>query len=290
MSEISFEYNEKTFGLDIKNVGLEHCSPRKKHEQRKRNYFSLHFVMYGMGTLCVNGAKHLLGKGTAFVLYANEEYEYYPDAFNPWSYTWIDFYCDEAEDLLAYCGFSREKPYVKIEDYLVMMDFFKNLVDNYSTGSVKRLTIYGYLFLVLELLIEYRNRYDKVEKKGSLFYKQFIGVLTYMNNNYRMNLSLDQIAEEMNISKRQLMYMFKTYIDLTPIDYMNKFRISNACDLFKQKEFNVEQVAEMVGIDDEKYFMRLFKKIKGVTSKEYRQNCEDDDPFAWLKEKNIDFR
>lgn len=111
-----------------------------------------------------------------------------------------------------------------------------------------------------------------------------------MNNNYRMNLSLDQIAEEMNISKRQLMYMFKTYIDLTPIDYMNKFRISNACDLLKQKDFNVEQVAEMVGIDDEKYFMRMFKKLMGVTPKEYRQNSENDDPFAWLKEKNIDFR
>ena len=290
MSEISFEYNGKTFGLDIKNVGLEHCSPRKKHEQRKRSYHSLHFVMYGMGTLCVNGTKHLLGKGNAFVLYANDEYEYWPDAFNPWSYIWIDFYCEESEDLLAFCGFTKEKPYTKVDDYLVMMDFCKKLVENYGMGGVKTLTTSAYALLVFEQLIEYRNRYDKVDKKNSPFYKQFIDVLTYMNNNYRMNLSLDKIAEDMNVSKRQLMYMFRTYIDLTPIDYMNKFRVSNACALLKQRDIKVEQVSEMVGIEDEKYFMRLFKKVVGMTPKEYRQNCEDDDPFVWLKEKNIDLR
>ena len=101
---------------------------------------------------------------------------------------------------------------------------------------------------------------------------------------------IDQIAEDMNVSKRQLMYMFRTYIDLTPIDYMNKFRVSNACALLKQRDIKVEQVSEMVGIEDEKYFMRLFKKVVGMTPKEYRQNCEDDDPFVWLKEKNIDLR
>lgn len=46
----------------------------------------------------------------------------------------------------------------------------------------------------------------------------------------------------------------------------------------------------MIGIEDEKYFMRLFHKITGMSASEYRKNHKDDDPYLWLKEKGLDLR
>ena len=50
------------------------------------------------------------------------------------------------------------------------------------------------------------------------------------------------------------------------------------------------EVAESVGFVDQRYFSRVFKKIKGVTPTEYAIGNNSEDPFKWLKEKNIDLR
>ena len=55
--------------------------------------------------------------------------------------------------------------------------------------------------------------------------------VNYIDNNYRLNLSVKQIAEDVNLSEYQIYSMFKKFINMTPIDYTNKFRISMACHL-----------------------------------------------------------
>lgn len=70
MDAVNFDYKGKTYSLIVKKVGQEHCLPRKKREQRKRSYHSLHFVLYGFGTLFLNGQKIFLNKGNVFLLYA----------------------------------------------------------------------------------------------------------------------------------------------------------------------------------------------------------------------------
>ena len=84
--------------------------------------------------------------------------------------------------------------------------------------------------------------------------------------------------------------MFHAYIGLSPVNYINKFRISNACELLKKDDLKIETVAGMVGVSDEKYFSRMFTKWKGMSPREYRKNSQEEDPFDWLKEKNLDFR
>ena len=91
MSKIQFEFLKKVYELDLKKVGEEHCLPQKKRERRKKDYHSLHFVLFGYGILCVNGKEIPLNRGSVFMLYAGEEYEYFPDSIDPWAYCWIDF-------------------------------------------------------------------------------------------------------------------------------------------------------------------------------------------------------
>ena len=105
-----------------------------------------------------------------------------------------------------------------------------------------------------------------------------------------MNLTLEQICEDTYVSVKQLLNLFNLFVGMTPINYINRFKISYACKMLKEDDYKISQIAEMVGIADDKYFARVFKQWKGIAPSEYRESLIDDDPFDWLKEKNIDFR
>ena len=284
----------KTYRADILKVGKEYCRPDKKHESLVREYYSIHFILDGYGTLCIGNKKYVLGRGTAFVLYAGEQYDYYPDAYKPWSYIWINLNQtredDNLNELFAECGFSKEKPYVIFNDYAQVANNFMELFNSYDGMFLQNLKCTGYFSLILSQLIEEKNRYAPVGVKGSLSYKYFADIITYINSNYRLNLSIGQIASDMSVSEKQIYSMFKKFINMTPIDYINRYRISNACIFLKQMDINVENVAVMVGIDNPKYFTRLFNKWKGMSPREYKKICDGDDPFFWLKEKNINYK
>lgn len=203
---------------------------------------------------------------------------------------WIDFYGEDFDELFEACGFTKEKPYVRMADYAAMVDVLKQLVEKYNGSELQSMVCSAYVLLIFAQMIEYKSRYEKVSVRGSLRFKQFRDILVYVNNNYRMNLTLEQIAEDMFVSEKQLSSMFRLYTGLTPVNYINRFRISNACELLKQDDLKIEAVSKMVGVEDVKYFTRMFTKWKGISPREYRKSCEGDDPFAWLKEKNLDFR
>ena len=87
--EVHFALGKQTYQVDIIKVGQEYCRADKKHEELSRWYHSLHFILDGCGTISVNGKKKLLSRGTAFLLFAGEKYDYYPDSIKPWSYVWV---------------------------------------------------------------------------------------------------------------------------------------------------------------------------------------------------------
>lgn len=288
-----FDLPGKTYRIEILKIGKEYCRPDKKHESLVRSYYSIHFILDGCGTLCVGDKKYVLGRGTAFALYGGEQYDYYPDAYKPWSYVWINFASpqgnDDLDTLFDKCGFSKEKPYAIFNDSPQIANNFLELFNSYDGMYLQNLKCTGYCSLILSQLIEAKNKYSSVEVKGSISYKYFADIITYINSNYRLNLTIGQIASDMSVSEKQIYGMFKKFINMRPNDYINRYRISNACIFFKQRNISVEDVALMVGIDNPKYFTRLFNKWKGMSPREYKNNCDGDDPFLWLKEKNINY-
>ena len=56
------------------------------------------------------------------------------------------------------------------------------------------------------------------------------------------------------------------------VDYLNQLKINHACVYLEQNYLKVYEIAYKVGFQDEKYFTKVFKKIKGITPKEYRNN------------------
>lgn len=92
----------------------------------------------------------------------------------------------------------------------------------------------------------------------------------YITEHCTENISLADVAEAAGISSGYLSTMFTQYEKCNFVDYLNKVRIEMACRYLEQKNLKNYEIAYKTGFRDEKYFSKVFKKIKGVTPREYR--------------------
>ena len=310
MSKIEFEINGKPFlkkerySVKILRCGQAYCPGDKKNYLSKRPYYSLHFVLHGKGTLQFGADKQStqIGKGGAFLLFADDRYEYVPDRRYPWSYVWIDFTGEEMDELMAACGFRRDKPYITIHDYAPVVLLLEQLMEVYDASETEKLQCSAYMMLLLAQLIGNERSKSKEDKQYLEKYKRVRDILIYINSNFSQPLTIEKIAANNYLSPSYLMAIFSEVVGMSPIEYLNAFRIASACLRFQHPELSewmyktpsgnlrVETVAHSVGFTDPLYFSRVFKKLKGMSPRDYCKIAETDDPFRFLKEKDIDFR
>lgn len=96
----------------------------------------------------------------------------------------------------------------------------------------------------------------------------------YIEEHYSENLTIKDVAEIIGISSGYLSTMFNQKLGLGFAEYLNGLKVEHACVYLEQNYLKVYEIAYKVGFRDEKYFTKVFKKVMGVTPKEYRSNHE----------------
>lgn len=97
-------------------------------------------------------------------------------------------------------------------------------------------------------------------------------ILEYIRGNYASISGLDDIADNIHISKPYLCQLFKKETGVTVSDYLNSIRINNACEILRRGRHNITQTAILCGYNSTPYFCRVFKNIMHMTPKEYEQS------------------
>jgi transcriptional regulator GlxA family with amidase domain len=85
-----------------------------------------------------------------------------------------------------------------------------------------------------------------------------------------ISLSIEDLAEQYNVSQRTLIRRFNKALDMPPNTYLQSVRIERARKMLEESDFNVDTVMNKIGYEDASSFRRLFKKKTGVTPTEYR--------------------
>lgn len=92
----------------------------------------------------------------------------------------------------------------------------------------------------------------------------------YIAEHYAENISLADVAEKVGISSGYLSTMFTQNLNTGFVDYLNQVRIERSCSYLEQGYLKTYEIAYKVGFRDEKYFSKVFKKIKGMSPKAYK--------------------
>lgn len=91
-----------------------------------------------------------------------------------------------------------------------------------------------------------------------------------VKDNYKNKISLKTVAERLHTNPSYLSTLFKNEMGVTFTGYLNQIRINRSCELLTNTNLNLIDISLQVGYDDQSYYSKVFKKLKGVTPKDYR--------------------
>jgi AraC-like DNA-binding protein len=92
-----------------------------------------------------------------------------------------------------------------------------------------------------------------------------------LQQNYAQRLTRQQMAKAVGVSEDYLGRIFLQELGLSPMEYLNRYRIKEAKVLLRHTITSVTDVASQVGFDDPAYFSRAFRKQVGVSPRAYRK-------------------
>ena len=105
-------------------------------------------------------------------------------------------------------------------------------------------------------------------------------IIEFLYENVANNITLDDICEEFHFSKGYISRKFLAVTGITIISYFNNIKISLAKQIIRSKnaEFNcISKLADGLGFSTDSYFCYTFKKITGMTPKEYEKSVRKYD-------------
>ena len=95
-------------------------------------------------------------------------------------------------------------------------------------------------------------------------------MVSYIKKNYNQPITLEQVAESAGISKSSCSHLFKQYMKESPFHFLLRYRIDKGCKLLISTHMTVTEISAEVGLCTSSYFCEMFKRLKGITPSEFR--------------------
>lgn len=102
-------------------------------------------------------------------------------------------------------------------------------------------------------------------------------VRRYIDEHFKENISLDQLAELAHINKYYLAHAFRKVYGTSPINYLNARRIQESRFLLSNSDHSLSQIARILGFSSPSYFSQSFRRAEGMSPMEYRRSHASGD-------------
>ncbi|WP_332073061.1 AraC family transcriptional regulator [Paenibacillus sp. GYB004] len=255
--------------------GRERTAPAHNVGPQVRDYFLVHHVMSGKGTFQCMGRTYELGEGDSFFIFPGELIRYTADDADPWTYRWVGFRGNIAEELLNAADISQHRPVARPSRHRRVAVLFHQIERSLELADPGVDLRSGGLLRML--LAEYRKdeayRSEGADGKRTPIEQQVERTIRWLTVQYAEPISIEKMSQSLGYNRTHLSKMFKQYTGMTPMHFLLKIRMERAKLLLREK-LTVEQVAASVGFTDPLYFSKQFKKWFDRSPTEYRQEAD----------------
>lgn len=129
---------------------------------------------------------------------------------------------------------------------------------------------------LIQLLIKINKKFEKVNQqicgKFENKYEFVQETIIYIQNNYQKNFTLDDIADNLSMSKSYLVHLFKELTGTTIMDYAMNYRLKQAMHmLISYPDMKIKDVSYNSGFQNESHFSRYFKENNEMTPSQFRK-------------------
>lgn len=258
--------------LYITDIGFY---PTASHHYRERNSEQasenvLIYCVKGEGWYKVRNQKYTVSQNHFFVISAHEAHSYGCNEDNPWSIYWLHFSGEMASFFTN--GFEIPTPVQSPSDSTgggpleLFEEIYRALDNGFSNNNIMYATSTLFHFLGLlkysRLYIDHSNETQQLDVVDLS--------IRYMQDKLAQRIKLSDIASEVHLSVSYFSNLFLKKTGFSPLQYLNMLRIRKACQYLDNTNMKINQIAPLVGIDDNFYFSRLFTKVMGITPSQYR--------------------
>lgn len=245
--------------------------PHAQHHFRERKdgieEYIFIYCTEGMGTVHVRGKTYTLRENEAFCIPRDTPHRYYACAEDPWSILWVHFKGEDVQYFpLEECRVACLSSQHATNRMHFLFDLlFRVLGGHYTLGN------FIYISQVLSLILSeayFREKHDSVQEQN----KHVTNIIRYMYKHLDENLTLADLAAKFELSKSYLNAIFQKYTQHAPMDFFIRLKMKQACRLLRTTDLYVYQIAEALGYGDPYYFSRIFRKMVGMSPKEYKHS------------------
>ena len=236
--------------------------------------YSLHYVMHGRGRITIDGNTFDVEKGNSFLIFPYSHVYAEPDPYDPWIYKWIEFEGFETSWLVSQTAFTKTSPVVgvmPIDDIEKRFD----IIESNNEKLYEKCRSNAKLFELLSYYIQYFPKENKISNNYALIAREFIE-----NNFTSEDCTVKKVTEFVKLDRTYLFRLFKNEVGMSVQEYINRCRIAKASTMLMASNHTIKTVAYSVGITDQLYFSKLFKKYRGISPSVYRKEKQSGAKIA----------
>lgn len=258
----------------------------------KHTFLEIVYILSGSATHVIGDRSVPASKGDLFIINYDTPHAFFhdPDSAEPmiaynllfspsfFDAAMLNSLCFEATNasFLFYSLFPEQQQtpdiHISGSSYSVFGELFNKIYlefTNREQGYSSIIRAY-----VTELIIKIFRKMNSSQNRDVASHQRQIvdSTLSYMRQNYHKHISLEELAAQAFLSKDYFARLFRETTGMPISAFLQKIRIEEACNLLAGTNQTIDDIALQCGFNDAKYFYSTFKKLTGLTPRQYRIN------------------
>jgi AraC-like DNA-binding protein/mannose-6-phosphate isomerase-like protein (cupin superfamily) len=248
--------------------------PKAKFHYRERSHgVDQHILIYcieGRGKVEILRKEYAIKSGEFFIVPSHVAHKYSADAADPWTIYWVHFKGNISNAIVSLLQqqIGNNKGFIQYNEGRI--NLFNKIYNQLEKGyGIDNLAYANMSFWYLLSTFMFQEKYNSSDKISN---DDLTGrAINFMTKKIDKMVSVEEIAQSVNLSASHFTSLFKKKTGFSPIEYFNHLKIQEACQYFLFTDLRIKEVSFKLGIDDPYYFSRLFTKVMGMSPNLYRE-------------------
>ncbi|MDB5249214.1 MAG: AraC protein arabinose-binding/dimerization [Segetibacter sp.] len=219
-------------------------------------------------------------EGTIILLFPGEWHRYKPDEETGWEEYWIGFKGDIVKNLVVNSFFEPQSPLLYLGINEPVINLFAEVIE--KTKEEKP----GYQQLISGAVMHLLGTIHSQVKEGIFKQEDIVEAIVnkariIFRTKMDEKMSIEEVAEELNVSYSWFRKAFKKYTGIAPGQYLLQLKIEQAKKLLSNPSKSIKEIAFDLHFESSFYFSNLFKEKTRMSPEAYRKNIllqkENDD-------------
>ncbi len=277
-------FDKKSY-LKGNELGILFSDSNSVGKLHSHEFLEMCYIVSGTAKHIVNGVKRTLSAGSIIIIdygvshiVVGKSKDFYSVniLFLP---EYIDaslFNCLSFKDVLR----NSQINFIYYDDYYHFEDdeneifpLIEKLVEEYNIERHGNMQYIRCLLIQTIILLMRKCESKAIEAKKSN--KDFEMIVEYLRTHYAEHISLNELSRMFNHSTASIYQMFKKNLNIKYSDFLTDIRINAACNLLKETNHSIDEIAAAVGYKDTGTFRQIFKTKIGVTPKAYSKKFSE---------------